>query len=69
MTIHNDGIPKGGTWISDGGTTIYNSNIHQNIFWSYNYNKNIVAQESQAKEKVVATNEVLQKFVEVVKKG
>ena len=38
VTIHNDDIPKGGTHILDGGTTIYNSNIHQNIFRSYNYN-------------------------------
>ena len=37
--IHSNGISKGGKHISDGGRTIYNDNIHHNIFRSYNYNK------------------------------
>ena len=36
-SIHNNEILKGSKHISDGGTTTYNDDIHQNIFQSYKY--------------------------------
>ena len=38
MIIYNNNISRGGKHISNGGTPIYNNNIHQNIYWSYKYN-------------------------------
>ena len=41
MTIYNNDISKGGKHIYDGGTTIYNDNIHQNVVQTYKYNNTL----------------------------